>query len=76
MFHQVSSGSLSLSTLALVIAAILWTGLVTWGYTIYAQSFGHSRVNPTDAHSVLRGLLGEYLGAAGYIGGASFALPS
>lgn len=81
MFNQVSSGSLSLSTLAPAITAVLWTGLVTCAYTIYAQSFGQSRVNPTDANLIYTiqplctalfawGLLGETLGPAGYIGGA------
>jgi drug/metabolite transporter (DMT)-like permease len=81
MFNQVSSGNLSLSTLAPAITAILWTGLVTCAYTIYAQSFGQSRVNPTDANLIYTiqplctalfawVLLGESLGPAGYIGGA------
>lgn len=81
MFNQVSSGNLSLSTLTPAITAVLWTGLVTCAYTIYAQSFGQSRVNPTDANLIYTiqplctalfawVLLGESLGPAGYIGGA------
>jgi drug/metabolite transporter (DMT)-like permease len=64
----------------LVIFAILWTGWVTCAYTIYAQSFGQRRVSPTDSNLIYStqpifsslfafGLLGETLGAAGYLGG-------
>jgi drug/metabolite transporter (DMT)-like permease len=64
-----------------VVLAILWTGLVTVAYTIYAQSFGQSRVSPTDANLIYTIqpictavfawiLLGETLGPAGYVGGA------
>jgi hypothetical protein len=78
---QTSSGSLDVSTLFPPFGAVLWTGLVTCGYTIYAQSFGQSRVNPTDANLIYTiqpiftalfawALLGESLGPAGYIGGA------
>lgn len=78
--NEIASHSLSLETLAPALAAVLWTGLVTCGYTIYAQSFGQSRVNPTDANLIYTiqpiftalfawGLLGETLGPAGYIGG-------
>lgn len=78
---ELSSNSLSMSTVLPALAAVLWTGLVTCGYTIYAQSFGQSSVNPTDANLIYTiqpiftalfawGLLGETLGPAGYIGGA------
>lgn len=61
--------------------ACLWTGWVTCAYTIYAQSFGQSRVNPTDANLIYTMqpifsslfayfLLGESLGLFGF-GGAS-----
>ena len=61
--------------------ACLWTGWVTCAYTIYAQSFGQSRVNPTDANLIYTMqpifsslfayfLLGESLGVFGF-GGAS-----
>lgn len=64
-----------------VVLAILWTGLVTVAYTIYAQSFGQSRVSPTDANLIYTIqpictavfawiLLGETLGPAGCVGGA------
>lgn len=79
--NEISSNSLTMSILLPAIAAVFWTGLVTCGYTIYAQSFGQSRVNPTDANLIYTiqpvftalfawGLLGETLGPAGYIGGA------
>ena len=59
--------------------AILWTGWVTCAYTIYAQSFGQSRVSPTESNLIYTTqplfsslfayfLLGETLGAAGYLG--------
>lgn len=81
MFEGISSGSVSQSMLRPAIGAVLWTGWVTCAYTIYAQSFGQSRVNPTDANLIYTvqpiftaifawGLLGETLGPAGYIGGA------
>lgn len=61
--------------------AILWTGLVAVAYTIYAQSFGQSRVSPTDANLIYTTqpiwtslfawvLLGETLGPLGCAGGA------
>ena len=63
-----------------LIFAVLWTGWVTCAYTIYAQSFGQRRVSPTDSNLIYStqpifsslfafGLLGETLGAAGYLGG-------
>jgi drug/metabolite transporter (DMT)-like permease len=66
------------STLA---AAVAWTGLVTVAYTIYAQSFGQSRVKPATANLIYSiqplftalfawAILGETLGPAGYAGGA------
>lgn len=62
-------------------AAILWTGWITCAYTIFAQSFGQSRVNPTDSNLIYTTqplfsslfayvLLGELLGVYGYIGAA------
>ena len=67
------------NSLAVSIAAILWTGWVTCAYTIYAQSFGQSRVNPTDSNLIYTTqplfsslfayfLLGETLGFYGYVG--------
>lgn len=78
---ELSSNSLPMSTLLPAIGATLWTGLITCGYTIAAQSFGQSRVDPTDANLIYTiqpiftalfawALLGETLGPAGYIGGA------
>jgi drug/metabolite transporter (DMT)-like permease len=62
-------------------AAVTWTGLVTVAYTIYAQSFGQSRVKPATANLIYTiqplftalfawAILGETLGPAGYAGGA------
>lgn len=62
-------------------AAVTWTGLVTVAYTIYAQSFGQSRVKPATANLIYSiqplftalfawAILGETLGPAGYAGGA------
>eukprot|EP00957_Ditylum_brightwellii_P084419 6419305-Ditylum_brightwellii.AAC.1 len=70
-----------MSTLLPAAGAILWTGWVTCAYTIYAQSFGQSRVSPTDANLIYTTqplfsalfawvILGETLGEAGYIGAA------
>lgn len=67
------------SSLGVSIAAILWTGWVTCAYTIYAQSFGQRRVNPTDSNLIYTVqplfsslfayfLLGETLGFYGYVG--------
>ena len=67
------------SALGVSIAAILWTGWVTCAYTIFAQSYGQQRVNPTDSNLIYTTqplfsslfayfLLGEVLGFYGYIG--------
>eukprot|EP00979_Chaetoceros_neogracilis_P013838 scaffold4124_cov267-Chaetoceros_neogracile.AAC.22 len=69
------------------LGACLWTGWITCAYTIYAQSFGQQRVNPTDANLIYTMqpvfsaifawvLLGESLGTFGYAGAAliGFAL--
>jgi drug/metabolite transporter (DMT)-like permease len=79
-----NSGGLSLSAWGPVVGAVVWTGWITCAYTIYAQSFGQSRVRPTDANLIYSlqplctalfayGLLGETLGPAGIIGGALIA---
>jgi drug/metabolite transporter (DMT)-like permease len=81
MSEGISSGSVSQSMLRPAIGAVLWTGWIPCAYTIYAQSFGQSRVSPTDANLIYTvqpiftaifawGLLGETLGPAGYLGGA------
>jgi len=75
VFHQ-KDNSIGVS-----IGAILWTGWVTCAYTIYAQSFGQRRVNPTDSNLIYTTqplfssafayvLLGETLGFYGYVGAA------
>jgi drug/metabolite transporter (DMT)-like permease len=40
------------TTAAKVVGAVLWTGWVTCAYTIYAQSYGQRRVQPTDANLI------------------------
>lgn len=68
-----------------VIAAICWTGWVTVAYTIYAQSYGQSRVRPTTANLIYTiqplctaliawSLLGESLGPFGWCGGLLIGL--
>jgi len=60
--------------------ATVWIGAVTVAYTIYAQSFGQSRVTAVTANLIYSSqpiftavvaylLLGESLGTNGYIGG-------
>jgi drug/metabolite transporter (DMT)-like permease len=82
MSEGISSGSVSQAMLLPALGAVLWTGWVSIAYTIYAQSFGQSRVSPTDANLIYTiqpiftaifawVLLGETLGPAGYLGGAS-----
>jgi len=67
------------SSIGVSAAAILWTGWITCAYTIFAQSFGQGRVNPTDSNLIYTTqplfsslfayfLLGEVLGIYGYIG--------
>jgi drug/metabolite transporter (DMT)-like permease len=64
--------------------ATAWTGLVPVAYTIYAQSFGQSRVAPATANLIYTIqpfftalvayiVLGESLGFSGYIGGLLIA---
>jgi len=64
-----------------VVGAVLWTGIITCAYAIYAQSFGQRRVSPTDANLIYSSqpifsaifafwFLGEKLGTLGFIGGA------
>ena len=83
--QQLSDSSIPTSVLFPALAAVLWTGLVTCAYTIYAQSFGQSRVNPSDANLIYTFqpvwtsliayfLLGETLGASGFVGGAMIGL--
>lgn len=83
--ERLSDGSIPPSVLLPAIGAVVWTGLVTCAYTIYAQSFGQSRVNPSDANLIYTFqpvwtsliayfLLGETLGPSGFIGGAMIGL--
>jgi drug/metabolite transporter (DMT)-like permease len=79
--QRLAEGSIPTSILIPAILAVLWTGLVTCGYTITAQSFGQSRVKPSDANLIYTFqpvwtaiiaflLLGESLGPSGFIGGS------
>jgi len=83
----ISTGDFPPSGSGKALGACLWTGWITCAYTIYAQSFGQQRVNPTDANLIYTMqpvfsaifayiLLGESLGTFGYAGAAliGFAL--
>jgi drug/metabolite transporter (DMT)-like permease len=70
---------------SVLISAILWTGMITSAYTIYAQSFGQRRINPVDSNLIYTtqplfssvfasGLLGEQLGLSGWVGAALIGL--
>ncbi|KAL7477564.1 hypothetical protein ACHAW6_003370 [Cyclotella cf. meneghiniana] len=67
------------SSVLIFVAAILWTGLITSAYTIYAQSYGQRRINPVDSNLIYTtqplfsslfayALLGEKLGVCGWVG--------
>jgi drug/metabolite transporter (DMT)-like permease len=69
----------------LLSGATAWVGIVTVAYTIYAQSFGQSRVSPASANLIYAiqpiftaffawTLLGEKLGIFGYAGGLLIGL--
>ena len=74
----------TMTILTPALGAVLWTGWVTCAYTIFAQSYGQSRVPPTQANLVYSiqplctalfayVLLGETLSPTGYIGAAFIA---
>lgn len=78
---EASSMSSAPSPILIFIAAILWTGMITSAYTIYAQSFGQRRINPVDSNLIYTTqplfssgfayiLLDEKLGISGWIGAA------
>ncbi len=83
--QQISSSSSSWPSLSsggwpTVGLATFWVGAVTVAYTIYAQSFGQSKVSAVTANLIYSSqpiftamvayfLLGESLGPNGYIGG-------
>jgi drug/metabolite transporter (DMT)-like permease len=80
----VADGSVALSALLSALGAIFWTGWITCAYTIWAQSYGQSRVSPTNANLIYTfqpiftalfawALLGETMGPAGFAGGAIIA---
>ena len=79
LYSGIQDSSITLYTLTPAIGAVLWTGIVTCAYTIFAQSYGQARISPTEAnllytiqplYTALFGfvLLGEKLGRAGIIG--------
>jgi drug/metabolite transporter (DMT)-like permease len=81
LVNGIADGTVSIVTLWPVAGAIVWTGWVTVAYTIYAQSYGQRRVRPATANLIYTiqpvctamfawVLLGETLGAAGFVGGA------
>jgi len=83
--QKLADGSIPNSVLLPAFAAVLWTGLVTCGYTIYAQSYGQSRVNSSTANLIYTFqpvwtsliayfFLGETLGPSGFLGGAMIGL--
>lgn len=76
----IPSGDIPPSVLIPAVCATFWTAWVTCAYTIYAQSFGQRRIDPTDANLIYTAqpictalfawiLLGETLGPAGFVGG-------
>lgn len=80
----ISDGSISTSILLPAFGSILWTGWITCAYTIWAQSFGQSKVSPTSANLIYTfqpiftalfayALLGEKMGSVGFLGGAIIA---
>eukprot|EP00536_Pseudo-nitzschia_multiseries_P010737 jgi/Psemu1/203994/e_gw1.337.42.1 len=80
----ISDGSISTSVLLPAFGSILWTGWITCAYTIWAQSFGQSKVSPTSANLIYTFqpiftalfayvLLGEKMGSVGFLGGALIA---
>lgn len=81
---SLADGSLTLPILLPAIGAVFWTGWITCAYTIYAQTFGQSRVSPTNANLIYTFqpiftalfawlLLGETMGPSGFVGGAIIA---
>eukprot|EP00535_Pseudo-nitzschia_heimii_P002817 CAMPEP_0197185762 /NCGR_PEP_ID=MMETSP1423-20130617/12639_1 /TAXON_ID=476441 /ORGANISM="Pseudo-nitzschia heimii, Strain UNC1101" /LENGTH=414 /DNA_ID=CAMNT_0042636911 /DNA_START=227 /DNA_END=1471 /DNA_ORIENTATION=- len=80
----VRDGSISTPTLLPAFGSILWTGWITCAYTIWAQSFGQSKVSPTSANLIYTFqpiftalfayvLLGEKMGSVGILGGSMIA---
>ena len=78
--ESIQSQDIPSTELLILAAATAWTGLVPVAYTIFAQSFGQSRVSPTTANLIYTIqpfftaliaflVLGETLGPAGYVGG-------
>lgn len=77
-------GSISTSVLLPAFGSVLWTGWITCAYTIWAQSFGQSKVSPTSANLIYTFqpiftalfayiLLGEKMGSVGVLGGSIIA---
>ncbi len=79
--ERIVSGTLTTSSIQLVVGAVLWTGLVSTAYTTFAQSFGQRHVKPADANLIYSlqpiftalfayFLLGETMGVYGFVGGS------
>jgi len=77
--QQLMDGVLSLVDLQNLGLAAAWTGAVTFGYTLWAQSFGQAGIRPVEANLIYSTqpiwstffgavLLGETLGPAGVVG--------
>jgi drug/metabolite transporter (DMT)-like permease len=82
--EKIASGAIPSTIVIPAVGATLWTGWVTCAYTISAQTFGQSRLGPTEANLIYSmqplftalfawWLLGETLGSAGVVGGALIA---
>ena len=76
-----TGNSIESSSFQTFVAAILWTGMITSAYTIYAQSFGQRRINPVDSNLIYTTqplfsslfaywVLDEQLGMSGWVGAA------
>lgn len=77
-------GNIPMSILLPAFGSVLWTGWITCAYTIWAQSFGQSKVSPTSANLIYTFqpiftamfayvLLGEKMGSVGFLGGSIIA---
>lgn len=79
--QSISEGTMSLATVEHFAGATVWTGLITTGYLVFAQSYGQQRVKASDANLIYSlqplftaifayMMLGETLQPSGFLGGA------